>query len=122
MDADKAISQAVIYMNEPDRRYDLHDLIAERDALQAELVRLREALEFYADKKNWIFKRIKTPSGGIVERLGDRGKIARRALTPVPVQPVKLKPLPVDPDLYKELPPEEDESSPVPTQLEKKKS
>lgn len=29
----------------PDRRYDLHDLLLERDALQAEVARLREALE-----------------------------------------------------------------------------
>lgn len=49
-------------------------------ALLDYIEKANEALVFYGDKRNWVLKRTITASGGVSERISERGKLARAAL------------------------------------------
>jgi hypothetical protein len=86
--ADYAIRQRDAYKAEVEtlqkRCKDIEEILnKESELCQKEIAKvalLVQALQFYADKRNWVIKHIRTKSGGIIEKFGERGKTARNAL------------------------------------------
>lgn len=80
----KEIGQSVHRGNTVDYIYDKLIVYGNHiDCLREKLAVAVEALDWYADKKNWVLKLIKSTSGGRAEKLQYRGKIAKQALSKI---------------------------------------